>query len=282
MYLCCIVELSYTFLLLVNIRQYPPTRHTPVLKSVSTLNKEKKGLPENGQSAIIGINRNFRRQHSPEFESKGAPDEFMNDKFFSLPEEKQWKIINAGFRIFAHNSYKKAPVGEIAAEAGISKSLLFHYFHNKKEFYFFLWKKAAEITFTAMDEYKCYEPEDLFEAMYRGMYAKIKIMKEFPDLGIFAIRSFYEKDSEVAGEVQEIYAAVKSSRGFGALTNMDLSKFRDDLDLDMMQREMFLASEGYLWELLQRNVPLEPERIEKDFTKLLEFWKSVYYREDAK
>ena len=63
---------------------------------------------------------------------------------------------------------------------------------------------------------------------------------------------------------------------------MDLSKFRDDLDLDMMQREMFLASEGYLWELLQRNVPLEPERIEKDFTKLLEFWKSIYYREDAK
>ena len=43
------------------------------------------------------------------------------------------------------------------------------------------------------------------------------------------------------------------------------------LNLDMMHREMFLASEGYLWELLQKNIPLDPERIEKDFTELLEF-----------
>ncbi len=57
----------------------------------------------------------------------------MNNRFFSLPEEKQWRILNAGFRVFANHSNKKAPVGEIAAEAGISKSLLFYYFHNKKE-----------------------------------------------------------------------------------------------------------------------------------------------------
>ena len=52
----------------------------------------------------------------------------MNEKFFTLPKDRQDQIINAGFRIFAHNNYKKAPVGEIAAEAGISKSLLFFYF----------------------------------------------------------------------------------------------------------------------------------------------------------
>ena len=57
----------------------------------------------------------------------------MNDKFFSLPEEKQLAIINAGYRVFSQNSYKKSPMSEIAAEAGISKSLLFHYFKNKRE-----------------------------------------------------------------------------------------------------------------------------------------------------
>ena len=45
----------------------------------------------------------------------------MNEKFFSLPEEKQQAIINAGFRVFSQNTYKKSPVSEIAAEAGISK-----------------------------------------------------------------------------------------------------------------------------------------------------------------
>ena len=62
----------------------------------------------------------------------------MNEKFFSLPEEKQQAIINAGYRVSSQNTYKKSPVSEIAAEAGISKSLLFYYFRNKKELYLFL------------------------------------------------------------------------------------------------------------------------------------------------
>ena len=51
----------------------------------------------------------------------------MNDKFFTLPEERQQAVINAGYRVFSQNTYKKCPVGEIAKEAGISKSLLFYY-----------------------------------------------------------------------------------------------------------------------------------------------------------
>lgn len=57
----------------------------------------------------------------------------MNEKFFALPEEKQQAILNAGYRVFSQNSYKKSPMSEVAETAGISKSLLFHYFHNKKE-----------------------------------------------------------------------------------------------------------------------------------------------------
>ena len=77
----------------------------------------------------------------------------MNEKFLSLPEEKQQRIINAGFQVFAHFPYKKAPVSEIAANAGISKSLLFHYFHNKKDFYFFLWQKVEDISMRYMSEH---------------------------------------------------------------------------------------------------------------------------------
>ena len=61
----------------------------------------------------------------------------MNEKFFSLPEERQRAMLNAGYRVFAHNSYKKSPMSEIADAAGISKALLFHYFGNKKGLYLF-------------------------------------------------------------------------------------------------------------------------------------------------
>lgn len=58
----------------------------------------------------------------------------MNPKFFELSPEKQQRILNAGFRVFSENSYRKSPVREVAEAAGISKSLLFHYFHNKRSF----------------------------------------------------------------------------------------------------------------------------------------------------
>ena len=61
----------------------------------------------------------------------------MNEKFYALPVEKQWQILNAAYKVFAMNQYKKASTSEIAAEARISKSLLFHYFHNKLELYIF-------------------------------------------------------------------------------------------------------------------------------------------------
>lgn len=49
----------------------------------------------------------------------------MNEKFFSLPGEKRRAILNAGYRVFSHNSYKNSPMSEIAGQAGISKSLLY-------------------------------------------------------------------------------------------------------------------------------------------------------------
>ena len=67
----------------------------------------------------------------------------MNDKFYALSEEKQSRILNAAYKVFAMNQYKKAPTSEIAAEAGISKSLLFHYFHNKLELYLFLMEACS-------------------------------------------------------------------------------------------------------------------------------------------
>lgn len=57
----------------------------------------------------------------------------MNERFCLLPTEKQQAIINAGYRVFSQNSYKNSPMSEIADAAGISKSLLFHYFRNKME-----------------------------------------------------------------------------------------------------------------------------------------------------
>lgn len=57
-----------------------------------------------------------------------------------------------------------------------------------------MWETCADITVKALRESVCYEQTDLFESMYRGMQAKIRIMRQYPDFGPFVIQAFYEKD----------------------------------------------------------------------------------------
>ncbi len=204
----------------------------------------------------------------------------MNERFFKLPKEKQQRILDAGYRVFAQNSYRKSPVGEIAAAAGISKSLLFHYFHNKKELYLFLWDQAAARTMQYLDAERCYEPTDLFEMMERGMRAKFRLIEREPHMAAFTVKAFYEKDEELSVEIQQSYVRLFDKKAMHALAALDPAAFVPGLDLQMMYREMYWASEGYLWEMLQRG-GLNAEQMEADFRRLLAFWKSIYLRRDA-
>lgn len=204
----------------------------------------------------------------------------MNEKFYALPIEKQQKIMNAGFRIFSQNSYRKSPMQEIADEAGISKSLLFHYFYNKKDLYLFLWNKAADITIEYLTRNHCYESEDLFEMMERGMYAKIQIMCSYPDMAAFAIKAFYEKDPAVCGEIQKSYREHFNRKAADALARLNPEDFIPGLDLYMMHRQIYLMSVGYLWEISQRGDTLDSESLEKDFSEMLSFWKNVYLKKE--
>lgn len=201
----------------------------------------------------------------------------MNEKFFTLPKEKQQAIINAGYRVFSQNSYKKSPMSEIADAAGISKSLLFHYFRNKRELYLFLWEECARVTIQALTQSGCYGQKDLFDAMYRGMKAKIEVMRRYPHMGTFAVKAYYEKDPEVHPELQKSIEQYAAFRANAKLVCSDPSQFKPGIDLEMMYLDMLWASEGYLWRCLQWG-ELDVEAMERDFMRMLEFWKSIYLR----
>ena len=181
----------------------------------------------------------------------------MNPRFYSLPEEKQSAILNAGFHVFSRNTYKKSPMSEIADAAGISKALLFHYFHNKKELYLFLWDTCCRITVEEMTRSGAYEQTDLFGSMDYGMQAKLRLMRQYPDIGVFAVRAFYEKDPEVSADIQ---------KSMGQYLNTHAAK-------------KLQASEGCLWEYIQRG-EMDIDAMEKDFRSLLEFWKTIYLRKN--
>ena len=204
----------------------------------------------------------------------------MNERFFSLPEEKRQAILNAGYRVFSQNSYKNSPMSEIAGAAGISKSLLFHYFHNKKELYLFLWDTCAQITIEYLTKYDCYGQKDLFESMTRGMQAKMDIIRKYPDMAAFVIKAFYEKDPDICAAVQKSYQKYFNLKASSTLLNLDPEQFRPGLDIQMMYQDMYWASEGYLWEMVQRG-NVDMDQMERDFTKLIAFWKDIYLRKEG-
>ena len=201
----------------------------------------------------------------------------MNDKFYALPEEKQNRIINAGFKVFAQNSYKKSPVNEIALEAGISKSLLFFYFKNKKDLYLFLLKKSEEITRKTLMESGVMQGDDIFDMMYKGLLVKAKMMKDYPDMGNFSIKAYYEKDPEVVNEVREIIAPYTEMSSNTVLPPMDISKFKEGIDLRLMYQDMYLASEGYMWRMQQMD-NIDVDKMVKDYKEIIDFWKSLYLK----
>ena len=45
----------------------------------------------------------------------------------------------------------------------------------------------------------------------------------------------------------------------------------------MMYRDMYWASEGYLWEMVQSG-HVDIDQMEQSFTELIAFWKSIYLR----
>ena len=201
----------------------------------------------------------------------------MNEKFYSLPVEKQNRIINAGFKVFAKNSYKKSPVGEIAEEAGISKSLLFFYFKNKKELYLFLLKTAEEETRNALMETNVYSGDDIFDIMYNGLLVKANMMRKYPDMGNFSIKAYYEKDPDVTKEVRKIIEPYTEMDTNSILPILDKNKFKDGLDLNMMYQDMYLASEGYLWRMQQLD-NLDVDKMVSDYKKIIEFWRGLYLK----
>ena len=77
--------------------------------------------------------------------------------------------------------------------------------------------------------------------------------------------------------MQESYHRYFNLKADEARINFDPEQFIPGLDISMMYREMYWASEGYLWEMMQRG-DADIEQMHRDFAKLLEFWKSIYLR----
>lgn len=201
----------------------------------------------------------------------------MNYKFFQLPMEKQQRIINAAYKVFSENNYKKAPISEIADEGGVSKALLFHYFTNKLELYMFLWNSSIEQIHKASSEYRVSDTTDFFEMIHRSLLAKCSVIRSYPYLYQFAVKAYYEQEPKIKSSIQESFYAVNKSSENILWETVDVSKFRQDVDIRLMYQELLWTSDGYLRQMVLSG-ELDADKMENDFERMIGQWKKVYLK----
>jgi len=118
----------------------------------------------------------------------------MNGKFFALPQERQEQIINAAYGVFSRNSYKNASMSRLADAGGVSKSLLFHYFLNKKELYLYLWEHACRLYREKVRKGDA-QTTDLFEILCQRVLAGCVFMREAPTIYLFILQCHLDKET---------------------------------------------------------------------------------------
>ena len=199
----------------------------------------------------------------------------MNARFFALPPERRRAILAAAYRVFAGADYAHASMAAIADEARVSKSLLFHYFANKRELYLFLWQCAAELTAGAIRAERAFETRDLFELLRRTTRAKCSVMRTYPYINAFATRAYYETDPQVSGEIRTSIAAYADSGERILAGLVDPACLRPDVSVEEAYRLFVMTSDGYML-AREREGSVDADRIEREFLQIIDHWERVY------
>lgn len=202
----------------------------------------------------------------------------MNDKFFNLPKEKQRQMLDAGFKVFAKNPYKKANTSEIAVAASISKGLLFHYFENKKGLYEYLFYYGTGLMTEHISEILPKDETDLFEIWLRSQRAKTELLKKHPYLMEFLMRVYYDKAPENEKNI-DFYDHLEKKSIDVILSRIDRSKFREDVDPEKIVKWLILTGEGYIKRRVESG-RLDLDLLESEFTEYILFMKKNSYKED--
>ncbi len=205
----------------------------------------------------------------------------VNEKFLELPEEKRLKIINAGLRVFSENEYKRASTEEIAELAGISKGLLFYYFHNKKELFLYLFDYVCELISSAVMDEEYLGISDFFELFRYAAAKKYELVSRHPQLFGFAVRAFLSRgevySEELAARMAEMTDSLSMERYF---RKADYSKFREEADPQETVRMLTWLMEGYLQERQRYGLPLDFDDIMQKYDRWTDMLRRISYREE--
>lgn len=203
-----------------------------------------------------------------------------NEKFFELPEEKRLRMINAGFEVFSKSEFKKASTDDIAAKAGISKGLLFYYFHDKKSLYMYLLDYARQLMIDSVVDSRFSEITDVFELLEYAAVRKFQILQRSPHILDYIMRAVNLQNEAVSDSVNRVWQETSKDIFANYFTKMDYSKFRDDVNPQEIIQMLLWTAEGYMFDRQKSGTPPSLDDLMEKFRTWSVIYKKIAYKEE--
>lgn len=201
------------------------------------------------------------------------------EKFTSLPEDRQNQIINGALKSFSLNGYKKTSVSDIAAEAGISKAMVFHYFGTKKDLYLYLMEFCIGLVMDAINERFDRSITDFFERINMAASIKISAMEKQPSSLSFLSSVYFEKDEEIKSDIKIRLEMSEGIRSKLAFEGMDVSKFKAGVDPKLVMKILDRYTEGFI-NALPSYVDFDLDSIMEEFNECFQLLRNNFYKEE--
>lgn len=166
-------------------------------------------------------------------------------KFLDIKPEKQERILNAALKEFSLKGFEKASTNEIVKNAQISKGLLFHYFHNKKELFLFLYDYSLDKVTKEFFEKVDFSERDLFLRWRHMALLKMELIRKFPEMLDFVLVAYQEDSPEVKSKLGENSMERLNNVYARIFQGIDTTKFKDGIDVKRAIDIFIWTMEGY-------------------------------------
>jgi len=202
------------------------------------------------------------------------------ENFFKLRAEKQDHIINAAFRVFGRQGYRKASIGDIAREGDTTKGMITYYFGSKKTLYLYLVEVIQTRLLQIAKDRITPEVTDFFEKLKIVMDIQLSALREHPALISFVNSLYLETDPEVAEDLAQIFIAEESNYDRMLMEGTDFDKFKPGVDPQLICKFTFWASDGFMTELYDTDCSEKKDTLVTDFYRCLDVIRKSFYLED--
>ncbi|MEW9502758.1 TetR/AcrR family transcriptional regulator [Jeotgalibacillus marinus] len=210
----------------------------------------------------------------------------ITKSFNNLDADKQKRILNAALKEFSENGYDKASTNRIVKEAGIGKGMLFYYFKNKEELYYYLINYAVDMMTNEYFSLIDMKEPDFIERLKKSVQVKIAFYADNPHVNNFLGALFLTDKLELSADLETRFEEMQRL-GFSILyADIDHSLFREDIDVDKAFQLIRWSIEGYQNELInkfkgQKVTSIDMDPVLEEFDEYLNIFKTSFYKQEG-